>query len=123
MKTTATKLRADLYKVLDRIADTGETVEIERRGKLLKIVREEEAKEEGTPYWRQVLDKVRTLKPHPDYIIGNPDELVDIDWSKDWKPYFPSTHTSSRGSGSEKKRRSKKSSKTSGPRGSRSRPS
>ncbi|MCZ7583556.1 MAG: type II toxin-antitoxin system Phd/YefM family antitoxin [Deltaproteobacteria bacterium] len=74
MKTTATALRADLYRILDRVAKTGESVEIERGGKTLKIVLE-------TPK-----SKWDRLEPHPEYINGDPDDLLHIDWLAFWKP-------------------------------------
>lgn len=38
MKLTASKLRSDIFKILDSIIETGELVEIERNGTILKIV-------------------------------------------------------------------------------------
>ncbi len=70
----ATRLRAGLYKVLDRILATGEPVEIERKGKTLRIV-------PGTP-----TSKLDRLVERPDYIVGSPDDLVEVDWSHEWKP-------------------------------------
>jgi len=74
MRFTATKLRANLYKVLDRVLKTGVPVEINRQGKLLKIV-------PMTP-----TSKLDNLKPHPDYLAVKPEALVHMDWSKEWRP-------------------------------------
>ena len=39
---SATKLRQNLYNILDSVVDTGVPVEIERNGRLLRIVAEEQ---------------------------------------------------------------------------------
>jgi len=71
---TATRLRANLYRVLDEVLDTGEPVEIEKNGRLLRI-------EPANPD-----DRLARLRPHPEYIKGDPDALVHLDWSDEWKP-------------------------------------
>jgi prevent-host-death family protein len=74
MRFSATKLRANLYKVLDSVLKTGMPVEINRGGKFLRIVR-------VAPK-----DKLDNLKPHPDYLAVKPESLVHMDWSKEWRP-------------------------------------
>ena len=76
MKITASKLRENVYKLLDEVLETGTPVEIERRGRRLKIVPADEAP-------RRKLDR---LEPHPTAIAGDPDDLVHLDWSEEWKP-------------------------------------
>jgi hypothetical protein len=49
-------------------------VEIERRGKRLLISPAEMRRD------------LNSLKEHPEYIVGNLDDLVHIDWSTEWKP-------------------------------------
>ena len=73
MSYSATKLRANLYKVLDSVLRTGVPVEIERRGKRLKIVPIDPP------------DKLANLKSHPKYIVDDPEEIVHIDWSQEWR--------------------------------------
>jgi hypothetical protein len=73
---TASKLRENVYRILDEILETGVPIEIHRRGKKLKIVRVEES--EST--W---LDR---LPERPEVIEGDPEDLVQIDWSKEWRP-------------------------------------
>ncbi len=73
MKITATRLRENLYNILDEILETGRPVEIERKGKLLRIVPEKPT---------SIFDR---LEDHPDTIVGDPDDLVHIDWSSTWK--------------------------------------
>ena len=38
MAVSASALRADIYTLLDRVIETGEPLEIERKGKILRIV-------------------------------------------------------------------------------------
>ena len=71
MTYTATKLRQNLYNILDSVIDNGIPVEIERKGVILKIV-----PEKTTSKW----DK---LEPH-NIINGDPESIVSIDWSKEW---------------------------------------
>jgi prevent-host-death family protein len=76
MKITASKLRENIYKVLDEILETGVPVEIERRGRKLRIMPADDRP-------RRKLDR---LEPHPDAIVGDPEDLVHLDWSNEWKP-------------------------------------
>lgn len=78
MRMTATELRANLYKTLDRVLMTGEPVEITRSGRTLKLTLE------PVPRQGSILDR---LVPH-DCIVGDPDDFVHIDWSHEWKPYL-----------------------------------
>ncbi len=71
---SATKLRANLYRVLDSVLATGIPVEIERGGKILRIVPAEP------------VDKLKRLRPRPDYLACDPEEIVHLDWSSEWKP-------------------------------------
>ena len=72
MSLTASKLRENIYKILDRVLETGQSVEIIRRGQKLRIVPEKS---------RSRLDK---LKPR-EYLATDPEELVHIDWSVEWQ--------------------------------------
>ena len=67
-------LRADLYRVLDGVLETGVPVEIERRGKRLRIV---PADDQGP---------LERLTPHPGYLAADPESLVHLDWSGEWQP-------------------------------------
>lgn len=73
-KYTASGLRKDIYRILDQVLETGIPVEVERRGQKLRIV----------PVKRK--SKLDRLTPHPDVIIGNPEDLVHMDWSHEWRP-------------------------------------
>jgi len=76
MVLTASKLRENIYKVLDQVLETGVPVEIVRGRRRLKIVPADE--EKG--------GKLQRLKPRPKALVGDPEDLVHMDWSKEWKP-------------------------------------
>jgi len=78
MRMTATELRSQLYTVLDRIAETGEPVEIVRKGTTLRISAEEK---------RPRVFSFDRLVSHPGTIVGDPDDLVQTDWSSEWRPF------------------------------------
>lgn len=73
---TASKLRENIYNVLDQVLKTGVPVEVERRGRRLRIVPVEETRK----------SKLDRLVPHPEYLRCDPEELVHLDWSSEWKP-------------------------------------
>ena len=68
-----TALRNNLFKIVDQVIQTGNPVTLERKGKTLKIVLEEEK------------SKLGNLKPH-DCINGDPDELVHVKVSEWHEP-------------------------------------
>jgi len=70
MKRTATDLRADLYRILDHVAESGEPVEVVRGDVTLCIIRKGDAPRKRKP-------SPRTL---PKLIVGNPDDLVHMEW-------------------------------------------
>ena len=67
-------IQNDIFQLLDKVIKTGVPVEIERKGKRLLISPAEK---------RRDLD---SLEDHPEFVVGNPDDLVHIDWSTEWKP-------------------------------------
>lgn len=71
MPLTASKLRADVYRILDQVLETGVPVEIERRGRMLQIVPVEAP------------SKLENLSARP-YLAVVPEELVELDWSAAW---------------------------------------
>ena len=73
-KVSHGNIEEDILHLLDKVLKTGVPVEIERKGKRLLISPAEKRRE---------LD---SLEKHPDFIVGNPDDLVHIDWSSEWKP-------------------------------------
>lgn len=73
MKITATQLRKDVYNILDSVLKTGLPVEVLRGNKILTISAEKNG------------GRLQKLKPIPNLINGDIDELENIDWSKEWK--------------------------------------
>lgn len=79
MSVTASQLRADVYRILDEVLDTGVPAEITRNGRTLRIVPD-------PPSDRLPKNKLDNVVPRPDAIIGDPDDLIHIDWSSEWRP-------------------------------------
>jgi hypothetical protein len=71
MPITASKLRENVYRILDEAIETGKPIEVVRKGAILTIV---------PPKRVSKLDK---LKKRPG-LIGDPEDIVSIDWSKEW---------------------------------------
>jgi antitoxin (DNA-binding transcriptional repressor) of toxin-antitoxin stability system len=71
---SVSRLRANLYKVLDRVLETGVPVEVERKGQRLRIV----PVDAGA--------RLANLSAHPDYLRTDPESLVHMDWSGEWRP-------------------------------------
>ena len=74
MAMTASKLRANVYRLLDEVLESGRPLEIERKGKILVIAPQEEQS-----IWER-------LPRREGAIIGDPDELIHMDWSSEWNP-------------------------------------
>jgi hypothetical protein len=74
MAISASKLRANVYRLLDEVLDSGRPLEIERKGKVLVIAPKEE---------QSIWDR---LPRRDGYIVGDPDELIHMDWLSEWNP-------------------------------------
>lgn len=74
MAITASSLRADLYRLLDRVLETGEPLVIERKGRRLRVV------PDAPP------SRLARLPRRPEVIQGDPADLVHVDWSAEWRP-------------------------------------
>ncbi len=72
MPFTASKLRENIYRVLDEVLATGVPVEITRKGRRLKIV-----PIDGP-------DKLANLKKR-DVLKGDPEDIVHLDWTDEWQ--------------------------------------
>lgn len=59
---TPSKLRADIYRLLDDVLETGMPLEVKRKGRMERLVERK------------------------DFIRCDPDELVHMDWSGEWRP-------------------------------------
>ncbi len=66
-------LRADLYRVLDRALESGVAVEVERHGRVLRIVPDVPSAKLSRLVRRACLR-------------GDPESIVHCDWSSEWKP-------------------------------------
>jgi hypothetical protein len=71
MKVTASKLRDNIYNILDQALETGVPVEVERKGRILRIVPESKP------------SKLAKLKKR-DCIVGDPESIVHMDWLNEW---------------------------------------
>ncbi len=72
MAITASGLRQNIYKLLDQVINTGTPLEINRKGNKLKVITVRKN------------NKLKNLKRR-DIIKCNPEKLVHIDWSSEWK--------------------------------------
>jgi hypothetical protein len=78
MALPATRFRATLYKVLDQVLSTGVPVEVELRGRKVRISPAEPK------------SKLDRLVPRPDAIVGDPEALVKPTfdskvWERKWR--------------------------------------
>jgi hypothetical protein len=71
MKITASKLRENIYNILDEALETGVPVEVERKGRTLRIVPESKP------------SKLAKLKKR-NCLVGDPESIVHMDWLKEW---------------------------------------
>jgi hypothetical protein len=71
---SATALRADLYRLLDRVLATGVPIDVERRGRRIRIAPVDSG------------SRLERLQPLPGLVAGDPEELVHLDWSDEWHP-------------------------------------
>lgn len=73
MTITPSKLRDNLYNLLDEVLSTGQPIDIARKGQILHIVADRRISR---------LDSIITKK------IANAtdDELINTNWGKEWKP-------------------------------------
>ena len=71
MRITASKLRENIYRILDDAINTGTPVEVVRKGTVVRIVPEKRASKLGR------LKKRRGFK-------GDPDDIIRMDWSREW---------------------------------------
>jgi hypothetical protein len=74
MSITASALRQNIYRLLDQVLETGQSLEIERKGQRLRI----------SPM--APVRKLERLQVRPGYLKADPEELVHLDWSGEWRP-------------------------------------
>lgn len=73
-EVTPSALRADLYRLLDRVLETGEPIEVRRRGGTVVIAPQ------------RPRSRLEGLRAHPGAVTGDPEDLVSLDWSSEWRP-------------------------------------
>jgi len=71
MRITASKLRENIYQILDEAVRTGTPVEVIRKGAVLRIVPEKH------------VSKLSRLKKRKGF-QGDPDDVIGMDSSKEW---------------------------------------
>jgi hypothetical protein len=69
---TPSKLRQNLYNLLDQVIMTGKPIEIKRKGKVIKIILE------------PTKSKLDNLKKR-DILNCEPDEIIHNNWEAEWK--------------------------------------
>mgnify|MGYP000963929716 CR=1 FL=1 len=74
MGISASHLRQDLYKLLDRVLETGEPLVIDRKGRRLRVV------PDAPP------SRLARLPKRQGFVVGDPADLVHVDWSAEWRP-------------------------------------
>ncbi len=72
MPVTASELRANIYRLLDQVLETGEPLEIERNGRRLRVVPDQRP------------SKLDRLVPHPGTVVGDLEDIIHMDWSVYW---------------------------------------
>lgn len=80
MAVSATRLRQDIYAILDEALATGKPVEIERKGKLLRIVPDVPPADEDD---LSEFPRLAKLKNHHT-VVGDIEDLVNVTWSRDF---------------------------------------
>lgn len=70
---TPSQLRQNIYRLIDHVVDTGEPLEIHRKGHTLRLVLDEPG-----------LDRLGAIHTNPAVIVGDPEDLVSLDWSGEW---------------------------------------
>jgi len=68
---TPTELSKNLDRLLDEILKTGIPLEIDRGGKRLRIIPVEK------------VDKLQNLVHRPNIILGDADDLIDLNWEQE----------------------------------------
>ncbi len=73
MVLSGTKLRENVYQVLDQALESGEPVEIRRKGRTLHIVPDPSG------------PRLSRLRKRPT-LLGDPEMIVHQDWTAEWSP-------------------------------------
>jgi antitoxin (DNA-binding transcriptional repressor) of toxin-antitoxin stability system len=77
MRVTPTELRKNIYALLDRVIETGEPLEIDRKGVTLEVV---------APKPSSKLSKLEAAKSRAKEIwVGDPNDIFTIDLLEEWR--------------------------------------
>ncbi len=73
--TSKSQFGEEIYRLMERMLETKAPVEIEFKGKkfLIGLVQYFESGEDTA--------KLARLEPHPGCLVGDPEDIVHIDWS------------------------------------------
>lgn len=72
MTVSASQLRQNIYRLIDHVLETGEPLEIARKGRTLRLVADEP---------RSRFDIMRV---NADLIVGDPEDLAELGWADSW---------------------------------------
>jgi len=75
MAITPTKLRQNLFALLDEVLETGKPLDINRNGQILHIITDKKLSK---------LDKIVAKKVS----VASDEELINTNWDKEWKPFI-----------------------------------
>ncbi|MBM3465532.1 MAG: type II toxin-antitoxin system Phd/YefM family antitoxin [Armatimonadetes bacterium] len=73
MKMTVSRLRENIYQILDEVLATGVPVDVQRKGGVVRLAPLEPVR------------RTDRLVPR-EYLRADPDEFVHLDWSGEWQP-------------------------------------
>ena len=76
MEISATQFRQNIYKLLEKVHQTGESITIKSKGHVFKLSASEKSKKKSK------FDNLKKRK----VMVDDPEEYVHIDWSKEWNP-------------------------------------
>lgn len=74
MAITASKLRENIYRLIDEVLTTGIPLDVERNGRTVRIV-----SADAPP-------RLGRLVRRADVVVGDSADLVEVDWSAEWRP-------------------------------------
>jgi hypothetical protein len=80
MPVSATNLRQNIYAMLDEALATGQPIEIERKGKTLRIVPPQIEAPDDVVCEFPRLARLKNLN----WVVGDIDKLVNVTWSHDF---------------------------------------
>ncbi|MBE0496780.1 MAG: type II toxin-antitoxin system Phd/YefM family antitoxin [Campylobacterales bacterium] len=75
MVVSPSKLRENLYNLLDAVIEKGESIEISRKGKILRIMPEQRPSRLA-----KIIPKTITT--------ASDDALINTPWEGEWKPFI-----------------------------------